>query len=147
MALSEEPGGPGINLPTVGAVMCSMHGELFRLSWPTGYLTFAMRSVTIVLNEPPGLDVLHEHAGDDASRIDGVLAEFGPLCRLMTSEQRLQAYKDASAVPGWSERGVCAFCSRWKLGARALWRQAGMDGALERHACFECVARLPCQTS
>lgn len=134
-----------IDLP-VEAVVCRVHGELFRLTWPAGYPIFSVHAAHTVLNEPPGLDILHAHAGEDAARLNAVIAEFGPLCRMMSADQRLAAYNAAAASPNWGERAVCEACGKWKLGARGLYAPRGGGEAEEHFVCIECAARKTCET-
>lgn len=130
-----------IDLP-VEAVVCRVHGEPFRLSWPAGYPIFTVHAAYLVLGED-GSEELKQVVGGDTSRLNAAIAEFGPLCRLLTEEQRRAAYIEASKSPNWGERGVCSGCRKWKLGARGLYQTP--LGLQEHHVCIDCVSRAGCQ--
>lgn len=138
--MSAESATPQINLP-VQAVVCPVHGELFRLGWPAGYPLFAITAAMKALETSAELA---EMTGGDANRLDGVIAEFGPLCRLLTPELRRECYLAAAKSEHWGERAVCSACAKWKLGARGIYRTP--LGDVEMHICIDCVSRKRCQT-
>lgn len=133
-----------IDLP-VQAVCCRVHGEVFRLKWPSGYLGFA---ITVAQKAIETSDELHEATGGDSQKLNAVVAEFGPLCRLVTPEIRREAYEvgaDVSRASGWAVKALCASCGRFRVGAAGLYTIA-RSVTVERHVCFDCVAALECQT-
>jgi hypothetical protein len=131
-----------VDLP-VEAVVCRAHGEVFRLKWPAGYLGFAFNAFKFATETS---QELHDAVDGDTTRLNAAVAEFGPLCRLLTPEQRLEAYREAHKMSAdWAERAICANCKRWKLGMRGTFQVR--DGVIERHVCFECVAAVPCQSN
>ena len=132
---------PMVELP-VQAVVCSVHGEPFRATWPAGYPFAVVRLFEAAVSTSRELQ---EAAGNDAHRLNGVIAEFGPLCRLVPAEHGLAIYKDAAATKGtaFGAYGVCAICRKWKLGTPYSARQPGAI-VVTRHACFECVAARGC---
>lgn len=127
-----------VNLP-VEAVVCRAHGEVFRLTWPSGYALFSVKAFELAA----GHEELVRATGGDAHRLDAAIAEFGPLCRLMTPDQRREAYLFASKSEGWGERAVCSACHKWKLGARGRFQTP--VGLQEHHICIDCVSRVGCQ--
>jgi hypothetical protein len=132
---------PMIELP-VQAVVCPIHGEPFRAAWPAGYATAVM---TLVRHALESSQELHEATGGDAHRLNAVIAEYGPLCRLVSAEQRLEAYTaSARASAEFGQHGVCAGCRKWTLGGPYMGSIRGAGGVLTRHVCFECVANAGC---
>jgi hypothetical protein len=130
---------PQIDLP-VQAVVCPAHGEVFRLGWPAGYPLFAVTAAVKALETSAEIA---EATGGDASKLNTVIAEYGPLCRLLTPELRHECYLEAAKSENWGERGVCSACGKWRLGARGIFRTP--VGDVERHVCIECVSRWECQ--
>jgi hypothetical protein len=132
---------PMVELP-VEAVVCPVHGEPFRAKWPSGYPIAVVRLFTAATATS---EELQEAAGGDAHRLNAVIAEFGPLCRLVTAKQRFDIYSDAARTRGteFGQHGVCAACRKWGLGSPFTARQPG-GGTLTRHVCFRCVAGRPC---
>jgi hypothetical protein len=133
---------PKVELPP-GAVCCPVHLEPFRAKWPAGYPIAVVRlfeAATATSTE------LQEAAGGDAHRLNAAIAEFGPLCRLVTAEQRLAIYKDAARTPGteFGENGMCSACGKWKLGAPFSGTRP-RGPVVTAHICFECVSRRPCR--
>lgn len=132
-----------IELP-VEAVVCRVHGEVFRLGWPAGYPIFVVSAAHLVLGED-GPEELKTFVGSDASKLNGFIAEFGPLCRLLTPDQRRATYIEATKSGTWGDRAVCGWCRRWKLGASGNFNTPrGME---RHHICIDCVADLECQGS
>jgi hypothetical protein len=131
-----------VELP-VEAVVCRMHGEPFRANWPAGYPIAVVRLFQAATESSTEL---HEATGGDAHRLNAVIAEFGPLCRLVSAEQRLEIYRDAARTPGtaFGANGLCAACGKWKLGSPFGGKQP-RGPVVTAHICFECVARRPCQ--
>lgn len=131
---------PQIDLP-VQAVCCAVHGEVFRQKWPSGYLGFA---ITVMQKALETSAELHEATGGRAERLNAVIAEFGPLCRLVDADDRLAAYMAGAEISkDWAQRGICAACRKWKLGALGTFRTP--VGLIDRHVCFECVSGQACQ--
>jgi hypothetical protein len=141
---------PTIQLP-FEAVACPAHGEVFRDRWPSGYLGFAIKMAEFALASS---DELHKAAGGDASRLNAVVAEFGPLCRLVTAEQRLEAYRfgarvanDGTGTVGeesWTQSGRCVACRQQRDDLRPATYVFGGRRATVR-VCLRCVAHAPCQ--
>jgi hypothetical protein len=130
---------PTVDLP-VQAVCCAVHGEPFRHQWPAGYPTFAVTILKAALAAHELIDA----AGGDTARLNAAIAEFGPLCRLVDAEARLEAYQAAAkSASGWRSHGICAMCRKWKPGTPFSGRVRG--GVITRHV-FECVAHRECGT-
>lgn len=139
--MSEQKFKPQIVLP-VEAVCCRAHGEPFRTDWPKGYLGFCLELATTAIETS---DELKRATGGDVNKLNAVIAEFGPLCRLVDRKQRMAAYERGAEISkGWAQHGICQACSKFKKGRRGKFRARG-GILLERLVCFECYAKAECQ--
>lgn len=132
---------PQIDL-SVAACVCRVHGEPFRKNWPSGYLMFSLHAVTTAIEHN---EEVAEYAGRDAHKLNGVLAEWGPLCRLLTVEQRREGYRQACESKEFGVKNLCAACRKWAVGQDCTWQMPEV-GVRQVHICFDCLAAQECKT-
>lgn len=132
--------GPQINIKPE-TVACPVHGECFRLNWPAGYLGYSLRAFTLATTNRE----LWDAAQGDADRLDAAIAEFGPLCRLLTPEQRREAYAQGDKISeGWASHWICARHGSRGRGTWGLWSPPHGGEPVRHFLCFDCLADLPC---
>jgi hypothetical protein len=121
---------PAIDL-TVERVACPLHGEVFRATWPKGWLPFSMGLMQEVLNGP-----LAQQCGGDVRRINAAL-DAKPCCERVPVETIERLYGEC----GVGVDRVCELCNAFGLGTpfAAMHRTRGL--VRFKHVCFSCVLR------
>jgi hypothetical protein len=135
-----EPKGPQIDIKPQ-TVFCPVHGCAFARKWPAGFLGFSIKAFTLATEN----NELWKAADGDADRLNAAIAEFGPLCRLLTPEQRLEAYQHGAEISvDWPGKWVCENPSHRKSAAGVWTDWRTPHGMVRRFICFECLAAMPC---
>jgi hypothetical protein len=106
-------------------VVCPRHGEPFRATWPTGFVTFSLN-----LFEALSKGVSPEEADSIQDMIDA-----RPLCELVNAFDLLHAYQTS----GIGVVGLCFICGTERAGTEYTTKTSASKLEVYPHMCFECV--------
>lgn len=109
---------------------CARHGEPFRPGWPQG-VGFAIPTLVTAFADLPDIVT---YAEGDAAKFQAAVAEFGPMCCMVSDKTMLMVYKRS----GIGKLGICERCAKGRQGTQ--YRVKDGEGVmLVEHLCFECV--------